>query len=311
LEHKVFKLDPQTLEKESFGQGEIRMFEMFRPGHRRDRPFLVVYFHGAAGPQSEEDLLKALVDIFDAIPGHIIFVCPSNPVAKWCKSMFGWQYTKKQNKHNQGFINGTECDEYVEDLDRYIRDLCDHYECSHVVALGYSMGGFGALQLAGLEKNGDRKRTVDILICMAGHAAGTSEPTDGCCGYKPDQPEARIRFEDYVAENLPYWKKVAVALFIHAEKDDTCYYRDIEFIAEKIHGHMNLKSGQRCWIVKVPDEHSREDYKHLKGKKLEAASHHGYWSYCFNKKVCKDKWWLEIREQLTKMGAKVLGDFKL
>ena len=54
----------------------------------------------AIAVMSDEDLKKSLLDIFDAMPGHIFFVCPSNPVAKWCKSMFGWQYTKKQNKHN-------------------------------------------------------------------------------------------------------------------------------------------------------------------------------------------------------------------
>ena len=99
---------------------------------------------------------------------------PASNVLHW-----GCGFTKAQNKKELGFINGEFHTPLLDHLVDLVHSMTIEFKVSHTLAMGYSMGGYGVLQLAA-----HSPQCFDVVIAAAGYGKGTYV-SEADCGAPP------------------------------------------------------------------------------------------------------------------------------
>uniref|UniRef100_A0A7S4QDC1 Peptidase S9 prolyl oligopeptidase catalytic domain-containing protein n=1 Tax=Alexandrium monilatum TaxID=311494 RepID=A0A7S4QDC1_9DINO len=157
-----------------------------------------------------------------------------------------------------------------------------------VLLCGYSMGGFGALQL------GSRTPELfDAIVMVAGHGLGTLEPSESESAYAAPQPESSRIFKDYLARHAPRLASVPKVIAVHAWRDKVSSYTDAEAIVDAIQAR-----GGCAELVTVPDDMADSDLGRGKNRHRRG---HCYYGYAFLRDSSEEVLYSRLREALPKV----------
>ncbi|CAK0896290.1 unnamed protein product [Prorocentrum cordatum] len=160
---------------------------------------------------------------------------------------WGLGYTKAQNKNSLGFVFGKLHEPYLEDLCRLVRATAERVSACRVCVMGYSMGGFGAYQVASHDPG-----AFDAAVPVAGYGLGTLEPPDR--GYGAPQPASARVFEEWLRAAAPRLARLPLLLVVHAERDAESSVRDARAIVARVRAE-----GGCARLAAVPDEAADSD----------------------------------------------------
>ncbi|CAE7255035.1 unnamed protein product [Symbiodinium natans] len=189
-----------------------------------------------------------------------------------------------------GHVHGDLCEPLLAKLTSKVNEAADYFDAERVLVMGYSMGGFGALQLGC-----HAPEAYDAVVSVAGYGMGTSESTERSGA---PQPKGRRVFDWYLHQQIPRLADVPIVLGVHSPSDTVSSFRDVKAIIDTVSetAHRSSKRCHTC-MVEVPDELSNSDYPK---KRRATASGHGY----FNVSLLKDRsdqlLWEELRNQLSR-----------
>lgn len=253
----------------SFGVCNYKLYEAYAPGRRfsQETPYLVVWLHG----QTDMHVITTTDIAQMALKFNRRIVCfaPTNP-GKCNGNEFFWaqQFNKEQNRNGLGFVYGSMNYEVLATFCNLIQQVVRECRAERTIMGGYSMGGFGAFQLAGY-----RPDIFDAIFSIAGHGVGTLlRPSEG---FNCPQPDGQIKFANFLDTHCPNLAKIPVTIAIHSESDTLSSYHDMEVIIERI-----VKSGGSAALVTVPEELANSDSS---GKKSKMS--HGYFKFALHKET--------------------------
>ena len=224
-----------------------------------EAPYLILWLHGADSDQTDP---KYLMAIQKHLGRCTIFMVPQNPTGGADGRHFYWGvgYTKKQNSNNLGFINGDFDNlEYLNKLAMKISEITQTRQPDRVMIFGYSMGGFGAYQIASHAPG-----LFDVVVSIAGYGMGTM--ASGA-----PQPQSSNIFHNFCSQHLARLADVPVVIAIHAEKDTVSSIADVRAI-------INFLREQGDGVVKlitVDELNIKWDQKARKAR----HSFHGYFNH--------------------------------
>ena len=158
----------------------IGMVRVFTEGtQRHHRPLFVIAFDSSGLPMKADFAKRFANKLHMYLRKDLYIIMPSNPAKNDItdkKYMWGMLYTHPpDNAGNRAFVNGdTAADPlFNEKLGEVATHLTQQYDTELTLAMGYSMGGFGTLQLAA-----SGSCNLDYVLCAAGHGRGSTEPKD-------------------------------------------------------------------------------------------------------------------------------------
>ena len=230
-------------------------------------PVLVVWLHGAdMGDLS----CWHMYDIRQRLRRPAYFFLPRNPKTSTSGLLFEWTvcYTNAQNKDGLGWIYGQPHAKLLQDLCRQIELLSKELCATSVYAMGFSMGGFGVLQLAA-----HAPHVFDAVVSAAGYVQGTLARADE--GYHAPQPQARQIFDSWCEAHCHRLAKVGVVVFVHAPADTYSPFGDVLAIVARIRD-----ANGRVQLVEVDDAMAESDsnYREVKPRR---PTFHRYFHYTF------------------------------
>lgn len=274
------------LRGESFGQSSFTLYEACSPDLQEERPCVVVWLHG-------QDMghipLTDIRTMQRRLGRRVVCLVPRNPELEGNHRRFLWAlgYTKAQNRNGLGFVYGELDAAYLESLNSVIRELAEEVSASHVVLCGYSMGGFGAYQLAG-----HCPQLYDAVVAVASHGLGTLEPQDQ--GYNAPQPESSQIFQAFLDTCAPGLAAVPLVLAVHARRDAVSRFLDAEGVIEAVR---NL--GGHAELVVVPDDMADSDL----GRKNKSRLGHSYYYYSLVNDSSEEVLYSQLRTVLSLEGT--------
>ena len=124
------------------------------------------------------------------------------------------RHTKAQDKNDLGHVFGEVNEEYLTALCNAVHEVACEVSASAVLVSGYSMGGFGAVQLGGF-----RPELFTAVVPVAGYSMGTLER------HAP-QPESEGVFRSFLAKYAPRLAQVPVVIMVHAPSDTVSSFLD-------------------------------------------------------------------------------------
>ncbi|CAE7426011.1 unnamed protein product [Symbiodinium pilosum] len=156
--------------------------------------------------------------------------------------------------------------------------------------MGYSMGGFGAIQLGCWAPE-----AYDAVISFAGYGMGTFEPTETSGAL---QPKGRRVFEWYLNEYIPKLADVPIVWGVHCRSDTVSSFNDVSTIIDTV-GETAHHSRKRCHsrMIEVPQDDANSDYPR---KRRATASGHGYFNVSLLKDTSEQIIWKDLRNQLSR-----------
>eukprot|EP00931_Biecheleriopsis_adriatica_P060545 TRINITY_DN36372_c0_g1_i2.p1 TRINITY_DN36372_c0_g1~~TRINITY_DN36372_c0_g1_i2.p1 ORF type:complete len:1223 (+),score=250.52 TRINITY_DN36372_c0_g1_i2:26-3694(+) len=253
-----------ALTGETFGHSPYKVYRVASRKRSAERPKLVVWLHAL----DFEDIPETkLLCMFEHIGCHeVYFLVPLNPKggSSGLRFLWGVSYSKAQNRNNLAFVFGELHRPYLDDLCALIRKVSFEVKAIAVWCMGYSLGGFGAYQLAAHDP-----ATFTGAAAVAGHALGTLEPEHR--GYGAPQPEASRIFETWLDYSAPRLAKVPALVVIHSERDTVSSILDARAIVDRVR-----TCGGNAELVYVPEDVS-DSRPGTKGRK----SGHQYCNYAF------------------------------
>ncbi|CAK9033604.1 unnamed protein product [Durusdinium trenchii] len=288
---------------EGFGESKFKLYES-NEGLREDdaNPYFVVWLHGMhcgmIGP-------KDLKTMQWRLQRRVIFMVPLSP--RPCDGLsFNWgcAFTKQQNKKlleillrksaaefaeegswskELGFVFGHLHYNFLNALTEKINELSSEFNAERIIAMGYSMGGFGAIQLGCFAPE-----LFDAVVSVAGYGMGTSEPNSG---YGAPQPVSGEIFDLFLEREACKLARVPVVLAVHAPSDMCSSFRDVSAIIQK-----TQETAWDTWerstakLVRVPDGMANSDHP---GKKRK--SNHGYFNCTLLHNGSEKMLWRELR----------------
>ncbi|CAE7239953.1 unnamed protein product, partial [Symbiodinium pilosum] len=156
--------------------------------------------------------------------------------------------------------------------------------------MGYSMGGFGAIQLGCWAPE-----AFDAVISIAGYGMGTQEPTETSGA---PQPKGRRVLEWYLDRHVPKLADVPIVWGVHCREDTMSSFDDVNTIIDTV-SETAYRSRKRCHsqMVEVPAELANSDYPK---RRRDAASGHGYFNVTLLKDRSEEILFTDLRNQLSR-----------
>ncbi|CAK9033608.1 unnamed protein product [Durusdinium trenchii] len=182
-----------------------------------------------------------------------------------------------------GFVFGHLHYNFLNALTEKINELSSEFNAERIIAMGYSMGGFGAIQLGCFAPE-----LFDAVVSVAGYGMGTSEPNSG---YGAPQPVSGEIFDLFLEREACKLARVPVVLAVHAPSDMCSSFRDVSAIIQK-----TQETAWDTWerstakLVRVPDGMANSDHP---GKKRK--SNHGYFNCTLLHNGSEKMLWRELR----------------
>jgi len=274
-----------VLEGRSFGDSSYVLYEACPASQAQEDPVLFVWLHGQDRSEMPAADFKA---IQRRLCRRTFFLVPQNPepAADGRRFLWGLSYTREQNKDSLGFVFGRLQPEYLEALAGIVRRTRQEVSALHVLVCGYSMGGFGALQLGSHAPD-----LFDAVVSVAGHGLGTLEPAD--TGYRAPQPESSRIFKEFLLHHAPKLATVRVVIAVHAEQDIVSVFED----AEAIIGAIKTRGGNAELVV-VPEHKTNTD---LSRRSKLKKHNHAYYNYTFLSDDCDEVLYSRLRAALPVM----------
>ncbi|CAE7322539.1 NMA111 [Symbiodinium natans] len=206
-----------------FGECRYKLLEAVTEGFEHEAPYLAVWLHGGDwGSISKQDLQTMQW----RMGRRTIWMVPKSP--KSPRTSNGWEFQwgcchKKEDNQkarvDQGFIWGHLHSGFLTAFAESIRGLSARFQADRVLAFGYSMGGFGAYQVASWAPE-----VFDAIVSLAGYGLGTEDPQHE--RFRAPQPQSGRIFRDFVGRYVTRMAKVPVVLAVHAWCDSLSSYHD-------------------------------------------------------------------------------------
>eukprot|EP00439_Symbiodinium_sp_Y106_P022759 s1352_g2.t2 len=189
-----------------------------------------------------------------------------------------------------GHVHGDICKPFLSALTSKVNEAADYFDAERVLVMGYSMGGFGALQLGCHEPE-----AYDAVVSIAGYGMGTCESTESSGA---PQPKGRRVFDWYLEREIPQLASVPIVLAVHCPIDTVSSFRDVNAIIDVVSESAH-RSSKRCYarMVEIPAELGNSDYPK---KRRATASGHGYFNVSLLKDRSEEFIWEELRNQLSR-----------
>lgn len=251
-----------TMVGETFGESTYKVYEAVSDASQVDQePYFFIWLHGADGGNDipPNDLAK----MQKRLRRRIFFFVPISPKPSQDGNRFFWgvAYTKAQNKNDLGFVHGSLHEPYLQEFCRVVKELSQEVGAIATVMAGYSMGGFGAWQIAGYMPD-----LFTAIIPVASYGLGTYQKGGM---YNAPQPESSHIFDNFMNWMAPNVAQVPVVIAIHAQIDTTSPYGDAQAMVKKVQGH-----GGKAQLVSISAEGAESD----KGKR-KVKSGHSYFNH--------------------------------
>ncbi|CAJ1359602.1 unnamed protein product [Effrenium voratum] len=270
---------------EGFGESTFKLFESNDGLEDMNAPpYFVVWLHGMHNGLIGEKDLRTMQW---RLGRKVIFMVPLSP--KPCDGLhFNWgcAFTKQQNKKELGFVFGYLHYNYLRAFTDKIVELANWFNSERVLIMGYSMGGFGAIQAGTFAPE-----AFDAVVSVAGYGLGTSEAKSG---YGAPQPRSGYIFEEFLEKEAAKLAKVPVFLAVHAPSDMCSSFRDVSAIIKK-----TQDTAWQTWapstakLVQVPDWMANSDHPNKKRK-----SNHAYFNCTLLHNGSEQMLWAELRRLL-------------
>lgn len=249
---------------------EFKLYDVCTDGTRGDKPYLLVWLHGG----DRTDLSpKMMLRMHRRIGRNLRFLVPISPEPIPGGLSFDWgvAYQEAEITEGQGFIFGTLHKGFLDDFCKLVRKSAIETNAEKTWILGYSMGGFGAYQLAAHDPG-----AFDAVVAVAGYGLGTLESVHE--KKEVPQPAASQIFSNFLLLHAIQLAKIPVLLAIHAARDVESSFRDTLAIVERVR-----EKGGNAQVVQVPDQMADSD----PNKKTNTG--HRYFNYallnCSSKEV--------------------------
>ncbi|CAE7240652.1 NMA111, partial [Symbiodinium necroappetens] len=204
----------------AFGECWYKLYESVTEGFENEAPYLAVWLHGGDwGNISKRDLQTMQW----RMGRRTIWMVPKSP--KSARSPKGWEFQwgcchkKEDNRNDQGFIWGHLHSSFLTAFAETIGNVAHRFQADRVLAFGYSMGGFGAYQVASWSPE-----VFDAVVSLAGYGLGTEDPQHE--RFRAPQPQSGQIFRDFVERYGTRMAKVPVVLAVHAWCDSLSSYND-------------------------------------------------------------------------------------
>lgn len=272
---------------EGFGESKFKIYEFaegLRDHEANAPPYFVVWLHGMhqgmIGPRDLKTMQWRL-------RRKVVFMVPLSP-RPWDGLNFNWglAFTKQQNKKELGFVFGHLHHNFLSAFTQKIRELSSWYSAERIIAMGYSMGGFGAFQLGCFAPE-----IFDAVVSVAGYGLGTSEPNSG---YGAPQPASGEIFEDFLETEVCKLAQVPVVIAVHAPSDLCSSFRDVNAIISKVQDvAWKTYAWSRAMLIEVPENMANSDHP---GKKKK--SNHSYFNCTLLHNGSEKMLWGDLRRLL-------------
>ena len=192
------------------------------------------------------------------------FLVPTSPAPASDGTKFNWgvSCTTKQNKGGLGHIFCVMDAAFHNAFRTLVKQTAHDIGSTDIIVAGYSMGGFGALQMGSFSPD-----IYKSLIVVAGYGLGSREPLSS--GFGGPQPYSSQVFDTFIREHVPNLVQIPAVFVLHAEPDRLSSYIDAQEIAEAIQS-----SGGNAIFRRIPDEVANSD----PGKR-KAKNGHRYFNY--------------------------------
>ncbi|CAE6955437.1 NMA111, partial [Symbiodinium sp. KB8] len=204
----------------AFGECWYKLYESVTESFENEAPYLAVWLHGGDwGNISKRDLQTMQW----RMGRRTIWMVPKSP--KSARSPKGWEFQwgcchkKEDNRNDQGFIWGHLHSSFLTAFAETIGNVAHRFQADRVLAFGYSMGGFGAYQVASWSPE-----VFDAVVSLAGYGLGTEDPQHE--RFRAPQPQSGQIFRDFVERYGTRMAKVPVVLAVHAWCDSLSSYND-------------------------------------------------------------------------------------
>jgi len=216
----ISELGEEFFEGFAFGECWYKLYESVTEGFENEAPYLAVWLHGGDwGNISKRDLQTMQW----RMGRRTIWMVPKSP--KSARSPKGWEFQwgcchkKEDNRNDQGFIWGYLHSNFLTAFAETIGTVAHRFQADRVLAFGYSMGGFGAYQVASWSPE-----VFDAVVSLAGYGLGTEDPQHE--RFRAPQPQSGQIFRDFVEHYGTRMAKVPVVLAVHAWCDSLSSYND-------------------------------------------------------------------------------------
>lgn len=284
-----------------FGPCSLRLYEStggLAPWQLEEPPYVVVWLHGMHhGPIHVSELEKMQRRLWH----RVIYLVPLSPSPSEDGMLFSWgcTFTKTQNRKDLGYVNGDLHRPFLEALTSKVTEAAEYFNAERVMAMGYSMGGFGALQLGSFAP-----QAYDAIVSVAGYGMGTLEPTERSGA---PQPKGRKVFEWFLNESISHLRDVPIVLGVHAPADTMSSFADVSAIMSKVEESTRwYQTDNVTKLVEVPDELANSDYP----KKRKKKAGHGYFNCSLIKDRSEEFLWQPLRELLQKAPPRQILSWK-
>ena len=208
------------------------------------------------------------------------FLVPTSPAPASDGTKFNWgvSCTTKQNKGGLGHIFGVMNAAFHNAFRSLVKQTAYDIGATDIIVAGYSMGGFGALQMGSFSPG-----TYKSVIAVAGYGLGSREPISS--GFGGPQPYSSQVFDAFIREHVPNLAQIPAVFVLHAELDQLSSYRDAHEISQTIQS-----LGGNAIFITIPDECANSD----PGKR-KAKNGHRYFNYSLLDDTSEDSLYLRLR----------------
>lgn len=191
-------------------------------------------------------------------------------------------------------MNGFLHDEFLTTFAATIANVAQWYKAERTVAMGYSMGGFGAFQLGCRAPD-----TFDAVVSVAGYGLGTNSKD-------APQPYSGRVFWNFLEYEATAMAKIPVVLAIHARNDRLSSFGDVDHIISTVDDRAR-KDGESCVakLVTMPTWMANSDNP----RKRKRKSNHGYFNCTFMDDYSNQYLWNEL-QQLLDENTQGQGDWQ-
>jgi len=253
--------------------------------------FFLIWLHGMDKVDIGQD---DLASVQQHLGRPTYFLVPRSPDR--CGPLgFYWSvaYTREQNTNDLGFVFGQPHTPFLERITADIRSFKERLRPSKVLLMGYSMGGFGAIQLGCHAPD-----LFDAVISVAGYGLGTREPVTS--SYHPPQPRSSEIFDAWVSTAASQLRQVSVVCAVHAKADKISSFEDVNAILAAIR-----EAGGDAFMLEVPADKANSSSKARK------KNGHSYYDYAVLGKSGKDFFYQVLLDRLDAAQERATADKEL